>query len=107
MIIRIIHLIVIQGQYIALNYKLIELNVLKSKQNAMFIARKQRVLNYMVFHIYQYQIMRFHYNFPFHEAIDLSYLVFIMLCNLSYLAYLQSDFLETYKMVLTDCNCGI
>jgi hypothetical protein len=72
----------------------------------MFIARKQHVLNYMVFHIDQYQIMRFHCNFPFHEAIDLSYLVFIMLCNVI-LAYLQSDFLETYKMVLTDCNCGI
>jgi len=80
--------------------------VLKSKQNAMFIARK-RVSNYMVFHIDQYQIMRLDYNFPYHEAVDLAYLVFIMLCNLSYLAYLQSDFLETLKMIPADCNCGI
>ena len=49
----------------------------------------------MVFHIDQYQIMRLDYNFPYHEAVELAYSVFIMLCNLSYLAYLQSDFLET------------
>jgi hypothetical protein len=65
------------------------------------------LLNYMVFQIDQYQVMRFYYNFLFCEAIDLSYSVFIMLCDLSYLEYLQSDFLETCQMVLTDCNCGI
>lgn len=72
-----------------------ELTALKSKQNAIFIARKQHVLNYMVFHVDQYQIMRLDYNFPYHEAVDLAYSIFIMLFNLSYLAYLQSDFLET------------
>ena len=47
----------------------------------MFIARKQHVLNYMVFHIGQYQIMRLVYNFLYREAVDLAYSVFIMLCN--------------------------
>lgn len=61
----------------------------------MFIARKQHVLNYIVFHIDQYQIMRLDYNFPVHEDVDLAYSAFIMLCNLSYLAYLPSDFLES------------
>jgi hypothetical protein len=83
------------AQIVENNNILIELTVLKSKQNAMFIARKQHVLNYMVCHIDQYLIMRLDYNFPVHEDVALAYSVFIMLCNLLYLAYVHSDFLET------------